>query len=70
MLIKHEDPAELRNPLASMPRTRAFDQAAIELLLSEARPITLRDGLTLRKAKVMGRDRIELTGFGESSVPR
>ena len=37
--------------------------------MSEARPITLRDGLTLRKARVMGRDRIELTGFGESSVP-
>ena len=44
-------------------------EVAIDLLLSEARPIRLHDGLTLRKAKVMGRDRVELTGFGESSVP-
>ncbi len=35
----------------------------------DGRPIQLGDGLTLRKAKVMGRDRVELTGFGESSVP-
>ncbi|MGB9164344.1 MAG: hypothetical protein WCC41_07840 [Rhodomicrobium sp.] len=69
-LIKHDDLAELRASFGLDAKDGALShEAAIELLLSEARPIKLRDGLTLRKARVMGRDRIELTGFGEGSVP-
>ena len=69
-LIRHDDLAELRNAFGLDARDGALSpEAAIDLLLSEARPIRLRDGLTLRKAKVMGRDRVELTGFRESSVP-
>ena len=69
-LIKHDDLAELRAAFGLDAKDGALSpEAAIELLLSEARPIRLRDGLTLRKARVMGRDRVELTGFGESSVP-
>ena len=69
-LIKHDDLAELRASFGLDAKDGALShQSAIELLLSEARPIKLRDGLTLRKARVMGRDRVELTGFGESSVP-
>ena len=69
-LIKHDDLAELRASFGLDAKDGALShQSAIELLLSEARTIKLRDGLTLRKAKVMGRDRVELTGFGESSVP-
>jgi hypothetical protein len=69
-LIRHDDLAELRNAFGLDAKNGALSpEGAIDLLLSEGRPIRLHDGLTLRKAKVMGRDRVELTGFGESSVP-
>ncbi len=69
-LIRHDDLAELRTAFGLDAKDGALSpEAAIDLLLSEARPIRLHDGLTLRKAKVMGRDRVELMGFGESSVP-
>ena len=51
--------------LSLMTPTAAWD----ELLTSNAN-ITLQDGLRLRRAKIMGQFRIELTDFSQGMIPR
>ena len=51
--------------LSSMTHDAAWD----ELLTNNAN-ITLQDGLRLRRAKIMGQFRIELTDFSQGMIPR
>ena len=43
-------------------------EAALGVLLQEAKPVSLRGGLSLRLSTVMGAKRIELTGFGDTEL--
>jgi predicted RNA methylase len=69
-LVKQDDLAPLRAAFGlDAIDARLSTEDALALLLNEGRPIKIQDGMALRKSKVMGRDRIELIGFAESSVP-